>query len=118
MLDFEGNPVYMQQWVPNFNPKSLVPYDEAIWLRLYNLPMEHWLEERLEKLGNNLGALIELDNQIMEGNSYLYVRLKIEARRPMPKIIKLKSMARIWEKEVETERKKLYYRHYKNGVMK
>ncbi|GLJ49473.1 hypothetical protein SUGI_1048200 [Cryptomeria japonica] len=44
-------PLYMQPWQENFNPLLTDPYDAPIWIRLYNLSLEYWANECLEKSG-------------------------------------------------------------------
>ncbi|GLJ26786.1 hypothetical protein SUGI_0522410 [Cryptomeria japonica] len=74
-------PLYIKKWHPNFNPAKLNPYDKLDWIRVYNLPIEYWLEEYLEKIGKSMGTLMEIDVQVAEGDSFLYAHLKLATVR-------------------------------------
>ncbi|GLJ23746.1 hypothetical protein SUGI_0450320 [Cryptomeria japonica] len=45
----EKHAVYLQPWIPNFNPIPLVVYSSPIWVNLYNLPIEYWGESSWRK---------------------------------------------------------------------
>ncbi|GLJ15311.1 hypothetical protein SUGI_0251050 [Cryptomeria japonica] len=45
------HPLYIQPWTPNFDPTPLVVYEELVWVRLFNLPIEYWSDSSLEKIG-------------------------------------------------------------------
>ncbi|GLJ16504.1 hypothetical protein SUGI_0281820 [Cryptomeria japonica] len=51
---------------------------------MYNLPMEYWGDKCLEKIGRSLGTLLEIDEEIIEEDSYVYARLKIAAVKVIP----------------------------------
>ncbi|GLJ38011.1 hypothetical protein SUGI_0773670 [Cryptomeria japonica] len=74
---FEDSPMYIQPWAPNFNPLKCSPYDSSIWVRLYNLSIEYWNKECLDKIGRSLGTLMEVDEDISYGDQYVYVRMKL-----------------------------------------
>ncbi|GLJ54520.1 hypothetical protein SUGI_1170880 [Cryptomeria japonica] len=67
----DNHPLYMQSWFPNFDMVPLAPYDRIIWIRLYNLPIEYWDESSLERIGTLLGTLLEIDEELVENDSYL-----------------------------------------------
>ncbi|GLJ47821.1 hypothetical protein SUGI_1009930 [Cryptomeria japonica] len=83
----KGDPLYMQKWSQNFDPLVCNPYDTQIWICLYNLPIEYWLEECLEKIGRSLGTLIEIDLDLENGDLYIYANMKIAKVRTVPKDI-------------------------------
>ncbi|GLJ24987.1 hypothetical protein SUGI_0478430 [Cryptomeria japonica] len=86
----ETKPLYIQKWYRNFNPLKTEPYDKPIWIRLYNFPMEYWMEEALENIGRSLGTLIEIDADIATRDSYLYARVKLAVVRRIPPKVKLR----------------------------
>ncbi|GLJ45908.1 hypothetical protein SUGI_0966450 [Cryptomeria japonica] len=100
----EEHPLYLQPWFPNFNPVSLAVYDRPVWIRMHNLPMEYWGENCLEKIGQSLGTLLEIDEEIIEKDSYVYAHLKIVAVKEIPSQISLVSLAGIWLQQVEIEK--------------
>ncbi|GLJ29641.1 hypothetical protein SUGI_0584460 [Cryptomeria japonica] len=76
---FDNFPLYIQSWTPNFNPLKLAVYETLVWIKLYNLPIEYWGDSSLEKIGRMLGTLLEIDEEIIENDSYIYVGMKIVA---------------------------------------
>ncbi|GLJ49744.1 hypothetical protein SUGI_1055890 [Cryptomeria japonica] len=84
-----SHPVYMHPWTPNFDPTQLVIYEKPIWIRLFNLPIEYWCESSLEKIGRTLRTLLEIDENIIEGDLYTYARLKIVAVKAIPSSVTL-----------------------------
>lgn len=79
-----GWPIYMELWSPNFDPVKSDPYEGPIWIRLYNLPLEFWVKDCIEKIGRTLGTLLDVDSDIFEGDSYLYARIQIAAISRVP----------------------------------
>lgn len=92
----EEHPLYLQPWFQNFNPLPLVVYDRPLWIRMYSLPMEYWGENCLEKIGRSLGILLEIDEELIEKDSYVYARLKIAVVKEIPPQISLISSAGVW----------------------
>ncbi|GLJ36868.1 hypothetical protein SUGI_0744910 [Cryptomeria japonica] len=64
----DDHPLYIQPWSPNFDLTSLAVYDKLVWIRLYNLPIEYWSEACLETIKRSLGTLLEIYEDIIEGN--------------------------------------------------
>ncbi|GLJ30291.1 hypothetical protein SUGI_0599050 [Cryptomeria japonica] len=79
-------------------------YDRPMWIRMYNLPVEFWGENCLEKIGRSLGTLLEIDEELIEKDSYVYARLKITAVKEIPSQISLVSSAGVWLQQVEIEK--------------
>ncbi|GLJ13454.1 hypothetical protein SUGI_0212680 [Cryptomeria japonica] len=71
---------------------------------MYNLPMEYWGENCLEKIGRSLGTLLEIDEELIEKDSYVYARLKIAVVKEIPPQISLISSAGVWLQQVEIEK--------------
>lgn len=65
--------------------------------------MEYWGESRLECIGRSLGTLLEMDEDIIENDSYLYARIKITTVKKVPSTIYLKAGERRWKQQVEVE---------------
>ncbi|GLJ34934.1 hypothetical protein SUGI_0703020 [Cryptomeria japonica] len=98
------HPLYLQPWIPNFNPLPLAVYDRPVWIRMYNLPMEYWGDKCLEKIGRSLGTLLEIDEEIIEKDSYVYARSKIAAVKEIPSQISLVTSVGVWMQQVEIEK--------------
>ncbi|GLJ49828.1 hypothetical protein SUGI_1058610 [Cryptomeria japonica] len=69
---FDSLPLYIQPCTPNFNPLNLAIYENLVWIRLFNLPIKYWGDLCLEKIGRTLGTLLEIDENIIETDSYVY----------------------------------------------
>ncbi|GLJ45392.1 hypothetical protein SUGI_0955650 [Cryptomeria japonica] len=39
---FDSLPLYIQPWTPNLYLLKLTIYDNPLWIRLFNLPIEYW----------------------------------------------------------------------------
>ncbi|GLJ27743.1 hypothetical protein SUGI_0544530 [Cryptomeria japonica] len=103
------HPLYLQPWMPNFDPTTLAVYEKPIWIRLYNLPIEYWNESCLEKIGRTLGTLLELDEEIIENDLYTYARMKVAAIKLIPSSIFLFSANGDWEQHIEVEKDIIAY---------
>ncbi|GLJ51678.1 hypothetical protein SUGI_1098230 [Cryptomeria japonica] len=103
-LFLNNHPVYMQLWSPNFDLTTLVVYDKLAWIRLYNLPIKYWSETSLEKIGRTLGTLLEIDEDIIEGDLYTYARLKIAAVKTIPSSVILLLANSEWKQHIEVEK--------------
>ncbi|GLJ23816.1 hypothetical protein SUGI_0451970 [Cryptomeria japonica] len=101
---FEKLPLYIQPWAPNFNPTKLAVYETPVWIRLFNLPIKYWGDQCLEKIGRTLGTLLEIDEEIIESDSYIYARMKIAAVEQIPSHIKLRTINGIWKQGIEIEK--------------
>ncbi|GLJ21599.1 hypothetical protein SUGI_0401220 [Cryptomeria japonica] len=95
--------IYLQPWFPNFDPLPLVVYSAPIWIRLYNLPIEYWSENVLEKIGRNLGNLLEIDFDD-EANLCKISHLRIAAVKRVPATLTLITASREWKQQVEIEK--------------
>ncbi|GLJ25772.1 hypothetical protein SUGI_0493350 [Cryptomeria japonica] len=100
----EKNWVSIQPWIPNFNPLNLVIYESPIWIRLFNLPIEYWGDLCLEKIGRSLGTLLELDEGIIENDSYVYARMRIATVKQIPSCLDLITANGIWKQNIEIEK--------------
>ncbi|GLJ24601.1 hypothetical protein SUGI_0470320 [Cryptomeria japonica] len=101
---FENFPLYIQPWAPNFDPLKLVVYDSPVWVRLFKLPIEYWGDPCLEKIGRSLGTLLEIDEDIIDNDSYVYARMGIAAVKQIPSCINLIMANGIWKQNIEIEK--------------
>ncbi|GLJ16930.1 hypothetical protein SUGI_0292330 [Cryptomeria japonica] len=101
---FDKSPLYMQLWTPNFNPLKLAVYETPIWIGMYNLPIEYWGDSCLEKIGQTLGTLLEIDEGIIENDSYIYARMKIAVVEQIPPLLTLRTDNGIWKQGIEVEK--------------
>ncbi|GLJ31319.1 hypothetical protein SUGI_0628310 [Cryptomeria japonica] len=62
----------------------LEPYSTPVWIRLYNLSIEYWVENCLEKIGRSLGTLLEIDEDLTKMDSYLYAKIRVSGSKKDP----------------------------------
>ncbi|GLJ48804.1 hypothetical protein SUGI_1029180 [Cryptomeria japonica] len=98
------HPLYIQLWILNFDPTEMATYDKPKWIRLYNLPIEYWSEVCLEMIGRSLVTLLEIDEEIVEGDLYTYARLKIVAIRTIPSSVMLCTADGNWKQQIKIEK--------------
>ncbi|GLJ29485.1 hypothetical protein SUGI_0581170 [Cryptomeria japonica] len=104
----EDCPLYIQLWTMNLNPVNCSPYDTPIWIRLYNLPIKFWNEECLDKIGRSLSTLMEVDEDISDGDLYIFARMKIAVVRKVPRKICLYVNGCPWSHDIEVEKNKMF----------
>ncbi|GLJ16522.1 hypothetical protein SUGI_0282250 [Cryptomeria japonica] len=85
-------------------PTRLAVYETLVWIRLFNLPIEYWGDQCLEKIGRTLGTLLEIDEGIVESDSYIYARMKIAAVEQIPPHINLRTTNGVWKQGIEIEK--------------
>ncbi|GLJ11756.1 hypothetical protein SUGI_0176210 [Cryptomeria japonica] len=85
----DEHPLYIQSWTLNLDPTSMAVYDKPMWICLYNLPIEYWSEACLEIIERSLGTLLEIDEEIVEGDLYTYARLKLAVIKTIPSSVML-----------------------------
>ncbi|GLJ06655.1 hypothetical protein SUGI_0044170 [Cryptomeria japonica] len=100
----DDHPLYIQPWSPNFDPTSLVVYVKPVWIQLYNLLIGYWSEACLETLGRSLGTLLEIDEDIVEGDLYTYARLKTTVVKTIPSSVMLLIADGEWKHHIEVEK--------------
>ncbi|GLJ40780.1 hypothetical protein SUGI_0843340 [Cryptomeria japonica] len=100
----DEHPLYIQPWTPNFDPTSMAVYDKPVWIRLYNLLIEYWSKVCLEMIGRSLGTLLEIDEEIVEGDLYTYARLKLAAIKTIPSLVMLLTADGGWKQHMEIEK--------------
>ncbi|GLJ17529.1 hypothetical protein SUGI_0304830 [Cryptomeria japonica] len=101
---FDKSPLYIQPWTPNFNPLKLAAYETPVWIRMYNLSIEYWGDSYLDKIGRTLGTFLEIDEGIIENDSYIYARMKIVVVEHIPPLINLRTDNGIWKQGIEIEK--------------
>ncbi|GLJ40726.1 hypothetical protein SUGI_0841860 [Cryptomeria japonica] len=99
----QDHAIYLQLWSPNFNPLLLAIYTAPVWIRLYNLPIEYWSENVLEKISRTLGTLLEVDFDDEEGLCKI-ARLRIDAVKRIHVSLTLLTANRDWRQQVENEK--------------
>ncbi|GLJ32128.1 hypothetical protein SUGI_0646940 [Cryptomeria japonica] len=99
----KSHAVYIQPWMPHFDPALLAIYSEPVWIRLSNLPIEYWSEELWEKIGKTLGTLLETDYDD-EKDICKCAWLRIATVKRIPERITLISVHGEWSQKVEIDK--------------
>ncbi|XP_059066181.1 uncharacterized protein LOC131857533 [Cryptomeria japonica] len=92
--------IYLQPWSPNFDPIPLAVYSAPIWIQLYNLPIEYWSEDLLEKIDKTLETLLEVDFDD-EDDLCKYACLRIATVKRIPKSVTFLTSSGEWRQQVE-----------------
>lgn len=109
-----NNPIYNQKWHPNFNPLKLNPYEKPAWIWMSNVSMEYWAGECLENINSSLGKLMDIDMDIIDGDSCLFARLQIVATKNVPSKIALCLDGHHWIREVEIKEERSFYLKFRS----
>ena len=63
---FDGRPyffnsasLFLHFWTKNFSPEKEYFSHASLWINLYSLPQDFWLEEILAGIGNTIGAYVK-----------------------------------------------------------
>ncbi|GLJ08189.1 hypothetical protein SUGI_0083760 [Cryptomeria japonica] len=104
----ENHHFYLQPWYPNFDPTKLAINDKPLWVRLYNLPSEYWSNPCLERIGQTLCTLLEIDEAIIDADLYIYARMKIAAVKEISSSISIITKEGCWVQQVEIETDVVY----------
>ena len=54
--------LYLNRWMPDFDPIVDVPKEVPVWVWLPNLPILCWNFQSLKKIGNRLGRFVDKAN--------------------------------------------------------
>ncbi|GLJ50296.1 hypothetical protein SUGI_1071510 [Cryptomeria japonica] len=79
---------------------------DEYWILLYNLPMEFWTRDCLEKIDAKLGIVLGLD--MSEADRASYIRMKLISIKPLPSMLHLDSNNYHWDQPVEVEMQKFF----------
>ena len=80
--------IYLNGWMPNFDPEADIPKTIPVWVRLQNLPMHCWNPKSLKAIGNALGRYNDMESP---KDQYACARICVEVdlEAGLPKAIKL-----------------------------
>ncbi|GLJ27576.1 hypothetical protein SUGI_0540940 [Cryptomeria japonica] len=82
----------------------MAAYGKPVWIHLYNLPIEYWSEACLEMIGRSFGTLLEIDEEIVEGDLYAYARVIIAAIKATPPSVMFLTANGNWKQHIEIEK--------------
>ncbi|GKV16524.1 hypothetical protein SLEP1_g27155 [Rubroshorea leprosula] len=81
----------VQPWEPNFQPSRAKLPKTAIWVKLYEVPMEYYHEAAILYLGNKLGRAIKVDRTTLLATRGEFARVCVEVdlNESLPSMIAL-----------------------------
>jgi hypothetical protein len=81
--------MYLNIWMPDFDPSVDVPKEVPVWVCFPNLPVHCWNYQSLQKIGNGLGRFIDkADTKAHYSCARICVEVDLEAE--LPEVVKLK----------------------------
>jgi hypothetical protein len=86
-----------------FNPKKEDFTHASIWLRLYLLPREFWLEEILPGINNTIGIYVKASEETKQRRYTAYARICVylNISKPIPGAITLGYQDEKWSQTLD-----------------
>eukprot|EP00253_Pinus_taeda_P011388 PITA_11388 len=81
--------LYLNRWMPDFDPAVDVPSAVPVWVKLPNLPVHYWNWDSLKHIGNTLGKFIDRAN-IKDQYDCAHICVEVELEVGLSKAIKIK----------------------------
>jgi hypothetical protein len=109
---FDGGPyffnsagLFLRFWTERFNPEKEDFAHAPVWIRLYSLPQEFWLEEVLAGIGNTIGIYVKSSEATKQRRYTSYARLCVylNIEKPLPSTITLKYQDEDWAQTIDYE---------------
>jgi len=97
--------LFLRFWTDRFNP-DLEDFSWApVWIRLYSLPQEFWLEEILMGIGNTVGQYVKASEatKIRKYTSYARICIYMDISKPLPGSITLEYQDDDWNQTLDYE---------------
>lgn len=66
------------RWKPNFRPSLAKITSKLVWLRLPEVPLEYFTEKNLNRIGNEFGRLVKVDNTATAATRGKYAQIYVE----------------------------------------
>ncbi|KAL6226019.1 hypothetical protein ACLB2K_004867 [Fragaria x ananassa] len=85
----KGRIFHIRRWSLSFHFATAVIETLIIWIRLPNFLLHHWSPEGIEATVGVLGRFIKVDDRTLNGDNYIFARLKMEIdlRTPLKRIL-------------------------------
>lgn len=82
------NYLYVQKWVPNFRPSKVEIKQIALWVCLYDLPIEYFDEVSLRSIAVQIGSPLRIDRVTtnIERGRYARICISVDFGKPLQKI--------------------------------
>ncbi|KAE8679239.1 protein AIG1-like isoform X3 [Hibiscus syriacus] len=92
---FEGTLLAIAHFDPTLSLEEFDFKPLAVWVRIYELPLELMRIETTKKIGNRIGKTIAIDTRSGGGRmcDYLRVRVEIDCTKPLRRCAKMRQLA-------------------------
>jgi hypothetical protein len=109
---FDGGPYFynstgffLRFWTEKFNPEQEDFAHAPVWIRLYSLPQEFWLEEVLAGIGNTIGIYVKSSEATKQRRytSYARICVYLNIAKPLPGSITLEYHDEDWSQTIDYE---------------
>jgi hypothetical protein len=109
---FDGGPyffnsagLFLRFWTEKFSPEKEDFAHAPVWIRLYSLPQEFWLEEVLAGIGNTIGVYVKSSEATKQRRytSYARICVYLNIAKPLPGSIVLEYQDEDWIQTIDYE---------------
>jgi hypothetical protein len=109
---FDGGPyfynsvgLFLRFWTEKFSPEKEDFAHAPVWIRLYSLPQEFWLEEVLAGIGNTIGIYVKSSEATKQRRytSYARICVYLNIAKPLPGSIILEYHDEDWTQTIDYE---------------
>jgi hypothetical protein len=109
---FDGGPyfynsagLFLRFWTEKFSPEKEDFAHAPVWIRLYSLPQEFWLEEVLAGIGNTIGIYVKSSEATKQWRytSYARICVYLNIAKPLPGSITLEYHDEDWSQTIDYE---------------
>jgi hypothetical protein len=116
---FDGGPyffnsagLFLRFWTEKFSPKKEDFTHAPVWIRLYSLPHEFWLEEVLAGIGNTIGIYVKSSEATKQRRytSYARICVYLNIAKLLPGSIMLEYQDEDWAQTIDYEHIPFRYR--------
>jgi hypothetical protein len=109
---FDGGPyfynsasLFLRFWTKKFSPEKEDFAHALVWIRLYSLPQEFWLEEVLAGIDNTIGVYVKSSEATKQRRytSYARICVYLNIAKPLPGSITLEYHDEEWSQTIDYE---------------
>jgi hypothetical protein len=109
---FDGGPyffnsvrLFLRFWTEKFSPEKEDFAHALLWIKLYSLPQEFWLEEVLAGIGNTIGVYVKSSEATKQRRytSYAHIFIYLNIAKPLSGSIILEYHDEDWVQTIDYE---------------
>jgi hypothetical protein len=102
---YNSEGIFLCFWMEKFSPEKEDFTHAPVWLRLYSLPKELWLEEILAGIGNTIGIYVKALEEKKQQRYTAYARIcfYLNISKPLPGAINLDYRDEEWSQTLDYE---------------